>query len=206
LVPLIVLPAWTWRISILSAALLLLIIVGLTVPAVTRRTILRFFAWLGQSLPGVRKRRVLEAVDSSLDGLSVLLNRRAALQIWGWSAISWSLGVFINLVVLRAAGLPLGLVTGLAVLVILQIGTKLPSLLAGVGVFEYLCIFSLSLFEINAGQALAFGVLLHAVVTIPSSLIGAVSLWYEKGDMVSLQPDYLHAAVVLNSIEPDKAS
>lgn len=203
LVPLIALPAWVWRASLLSTGVLLLIVVGLTVPTSVHRVILGIIGWFATAVPLVARWHVPDAVRLGLDGLRALLRREAAPQIWGWSAVMWGLGGLINLVVLGAVGLSAGPVVALALLVILQIGTKVPSLPAGIGVFEYLCVFALSLFGVASGQALVFGVLLHFVVMVPPSVLGAIALWHENWNPAILKPSRLRAASASNPTQPD---
>lgn len=203
LVPLIALPAWVWRTGVLSAGVLSLIVVGLTVLAPVRRFILGIVERLAATVPFVARWRVSHAVMSGLDGLRALLSREATLQIWGWSAIMWGLGGLINLVVLSAVGLSAGPVVAFALLVILQVGTKVPSLPAGIGVFEYLCVFALSLFGIDGDRALVFGVLLHFVVVVPPSVIGAIALWHENLHPATLKPSHIRIALEANPPELD---
>ena len=203
LLPMIALPAWVWRTGLLGGGALVLIVVGLAVPASVRRVILRIVGRLAAAVPLVAGWHGPEAVRSGLDGLRALFSREAAPQIWGWSAVIWGLGGLINLVVLSGVGLSAGLVVALALLVILQVGTKVPSLPAGIGVFEYLCILGLSFFGFDGGQALVFGILLHFVVMVPPSVIGAIALWHESWHLATLKPGRLRTALESNPIEPD---
>jgi len=203
LAPMIALPTWVWRTGLLGAGTLVLIVVGLAVPASIRRGILGIVGRLAATVPLVARWHVPEAVRSGLDGLRALLSREASPQIWGWAAVMWGLGGLINLVVLNAVGLSAGPVAALALLVILQVGTKVPSLPAGIGVFEYLCIFALSFFGFDGGQALVFGVLLHFVVMVPPSVIGAIALWHESGHLATLRPSHLRTALESNPAESD---
>jgi uncharacterized protein (TIRG00374 family) len=204
LVPLIALPVWIWYASLLSTGVLLMIVVVLTVFAPVRQVILGIIRWFATAVPLVARWHVPDGVKSGLDGLRALLRREAALPIWGWSVAMWGLGGLINLVVLGAVGLSARPVVALSLLVILQVGTKVPSLLAGIGVFEYLCVFALSLFGIASSQALVLGVLLHFVVVVPPSVIGAIALWHESRNPATLQPSRLCPALASHPTEPDK--
>lgn len=203
LVPTIALPAWVWHTGLLGGGALVLIVVALAIPASVRRVILGIVGQLAAAVPLIARWHGPEAVGLGLDGLRSLFSREAAPQIWGWSAIMWGLGGLINFVVLRAIGLSAGLVIALALLVILQVGTKVPSLPAGIGVFEYLCILALSFFGFDKGQALVFGVLLHFVVVVPPSVIGAIALWHESLHLATPQPGRLHTALESYPTESD---
>jgi len=203
LVPLIALPVWVLRASLLSAGVLLVVVVGLTMPTSSRRVILIIFERISGLVPVVISWRVPDAVRSSLDGIQAFLRREVVLPIWGWSVVMWGLGALINFIMLRVVGLPAGPVAALSLLVILQIGTKVPSLPAGIGVFEYLCVFTLSLFGIAGSQALTFGILLHFVVVVPPSVIGTIMLWRQDWDSIIFSPGRLRAALTVDPVEPD---
>jgi len=84
--------------------------------------------------------------------------------------------VSTNMLVFRAFDLQVPLVTGLALLVILQIGTTVVSVPGNVGVFHYLTVLTLGALHVSRSDALAVAVVLHAVSIGPKVLLGAVAL------------------------------
>ena len=59
-------------------------------------------------------------------------------------------------------------------------GVAVPSAPGKLGVFHYLCTVALSIFGVERSGAIAYAVLLHALVFSPLSLLGALSVWWES--------------------------
>ena len=84
--------------------------------------------------------------------------------------------VSTNLLVFRAFDLQVPLITGLALLVVLQIGTTVVSVPGNVGVFHYLTVVTLSALQVPRSEALAVAVVLHAVAIAPKIVLAAIAL------------------------------
>ena len=84
--------------------------------------------------------------------------------------------VSTNLLVFRAFDLQVPLVTGLVLLVVLQIGTTVVSVPGNVGVVHYLTVLTLGALNVPRSEALAVAVVLHAVSIGPKVLLGAIAL------------------------------
>jgi uncharacterized protein (TIRG00374 family) len=165
----------------------------------------RLPAWLARWLPS-RLSRMLQAGFSSVE---VLQNRRAWPQLVGWSGVIWGTAVLTNLLMLwavrlqvtdfftasgvpTAANLLTGFTASLLTLVLLQVGIALPSTPGRIGVFEYICVLALGLFGVSQAPAFIYGILLHAVVFLPPTLLGlyalvAFGLLREKNSLVFMQ-------------------
>ena len=81
---------------------------------------------------------------------------------------------------LLAIGLALPPWTSLLLLVVLQVGTEVPSSPGGIGVFQYLIILTLSFFAVDKNVALGYSVLLYLAIYVPIAIIGVYCLWREK--------------------------
>ena len=79
-----------------------------------------------------------------------------------------------------ALGLSLPFWASLLLLVVLQVGTEVPSSPGGIGVFQYLVILTLAFYAVDKNVALAYSVLLYLVIYVPIALIGVYCLWREK--------------------------
>jgi len=55
-----------------------------------------------------------------------------------------------------------------------------PSSPGKVGVFHYLVIISLALFNVSKGPALAYAVILHLIVYGPTAILGGYYVWRES--------------------------
>jgi hypothetical protein len=64
----------------------------------------------------------------------------------------------------------------LFVLVVLQVGSAPPSAPGKLGVYHYLAVLALSVFAVERGVALAYGVLLYLVALLSKVVIGVIVL------------------------------
>ncbi len=99
-----------------------------------------------------------------------------ALQIE--SVIIWAIGALINYFILLALNLPLPGVSAFLLLAVLQVGGLVPSSPGKVGVFQYLCILTLTLFSVDKSIGLTYGILLYLVAYGTPVILGVFSLWW----------------------------
>ena len=130
--------------------------------------------WLERWL--ARWPRLLGAARSALAALGVWRDRRAMLALAGWSAGIWGITVLLNQLLLWSLGIDVPLVAPVLLLVVLQLGVRVPSSPGSIGVFHYLSVLTLSLFGVEKDLAFSYGVLLHLVTYLPPSLLGIVYL------------------------------
>jgi hypothetical protein len=110
-----------------------------------------------------------------LDSLTVLRRRDTLVGAAVWTAATWGVSVVINYAVQRACGVD-SWIAAAALLAVLMLGVALPPSLAALGIFEGLSMLTLSVFNVPVETALAIGLLLHLVVSVPL-LIGAALSW-----------------------------
>jgi uncharacterized protein (TIRG00374 family) len=130
--------------------------------------------WLERLL--ARWPRLLDIARSALAALDVWRDRRAILSLAGWSALIWGITVLLNQLLLWSLGIDVPLVAPLLLLVVLQIGVRVPSSPGSIGIFHYLSVLTLTLFGVDKDLAFSYGVLLHLVTYLPPSLLGIVYL------------------------------
>ena len=140
-----------------------------------REWIVRTGEWLITHLPGWLQTLAVGRVGSALASLDTLQNRVEVLKLAFWSAIIWSTAVLNNQLVLLSFGIHLPLTAALLVLIGLQVGISIPSIPGRVGIFEYICVLALSLFNVKQGAAFSYGVLLHGIVLLTPTLAGLFS-------------------------------
>jgi len=116
-------------------------------------------------------------LKAGLDSLDTLQGTRALLGLSFWSAVIWLAALATNQFMLQALDLDLPWTASLLVLVVLQVGITIPSVPGRIGVFEYLCILALGIFGVDHAPALTYGILLHGVVLIPTTLAGLLAIW-----------------------------
>ncbi len=119
---------------------------------------------------------------SLLEGLDAVSSRRGGWQLWMVSALYWVTVAAVNWLVMRAMGLALSLTAALILLVAIQIGVRLPSSPGSVGVFDYLGFLSLAALGVDRTPAVGTTLILHLVMYLPASLLGALYLlWTGTG-------------------------
>lgn len=170
------LPDWVG----LSAGRLLLLgggSVGLVLLLLQRRRVVGLVRRATGWLPEYIRVRVARVVQSGLDSLDVLRQRSDLVRLALLSALVWATAVLNNYLVLLAFDIDVPWIAALLVLVVLQAGISLPSIPGKFGVFEYSCILALGFFGVDQALALSYGIVLHAIVLVPTTLIGLVCFW-----------------------------
>lgn len=177
LLPFLALP--DWLAGRLAPLLLTALAVVIGISAVTggRRTLMRIVEWALARLPRGWGGRWQVRIVAGLDGLNALGSRQAALAVWGWTILFWTVAAFTNYVMLLAFDLPPSPLIAFFVLAVLQAGVAVPSTPGKIGVFHYLCILALGVFHIPATAGLAYGLVLHALVVGGVSVWAAIALW-----------------------------
>jgi len=126
------------------------------------------------------------AIQRAALSLRPLRSLRMNLQLWGWSLVDWLIMISTNLVLLWAFGLRLPWTAAPLLLAVLNIGIVVPSSPGRIGVVHYLCVLTLGLYGVDKALALAYGILLHALIYVPVFVLGAYFLWRENYDLSRL--------------------
>jgi hypothetical protein len=122
-------------------------------------------------------RHVLAVAGQLLRSLDVLGRPAQLLPALAWSVLIWAVYGAVNYVLLAAVGERPSVLAALFLLVVLQLGVAVPSSPGRIGVFHYLCVQALAVFEINGAQALSYAVLLHLISVVVPIALGAVLAW-----------------------------
>lgn len=129
-------------------------------------------------LPARWGNRVIASWQAAQVGLMTLGSAPQMGALLGWTLVIWLLSAGTNWLLLRALALPSSPLIALALLVVLQAGSALPSSPAKIGVFHYLTILGLGLFHIPQDAALAFAVWLHLIVVVLLIGLGILCLMW----------------------------
>lgn len=151
---------------------LLFLLFGLFVVVASQRK--RVIKWTGSWL--ARWPRLRSLTWSALSALDVWRNGYAVLAVLVWSLFIWAVTVLLNQLLLWSLHIQVPPVASVFLLVVLQIGVRVPSSPGSIGVFHYLSVITLSLFGVDKSVALSYGVMLHLVTYLPASLLGSVYL------------------------------
>ncbi|HZQ05325.1 MAG TPA: lysylphosphatidylglycerol synthase transmembrane domain-containing protein [Anaerolineae bacterium] len=173
LAPFAPLPLWLRESLTASVLLVLAAFVALVSAARFREQLLTGLASVESRLFGHESRRVAALASGMVESLVNLTQRREAVRVLFWTALIWLTGGIVNQLLLAAVGLSLDWTAAWFLLVVLQIGTRVPALPANLGVFHYLVILALGVYGVNESTALAYAILLHLIVFILPAFIGA---------------------------------
>ena len=180
------LPVWLKGSSLVVSGGMVLLLIVMTLLS---RWEDRLPSWLDKVLgPGSWLTRVgvTGAVQRAALSLRPLRSLRLNAQLWGWSLLNWLIMISTNVILLWAFGLHLPWTAAPVLLAILNIGIIVPSSPGRIGIFHYLCVLTLGLYNVEPSTALAYGIVLHALVYLPIFLFGAYFLWRENYDLSHL--------------------
>ncbi len=132
---------------------------------------------LCRPLPAGLGDKVVRLVDSFSAGLGVLSDKSALLPVvllsipvWGFA----TLGVYCCLI---AINMQLPFIASVVLIVLISLGSMIPSAPAYLGTMQYACIVGLSIYSIDKSQALAWSTLYHATQFFPITLAGIYYAW-----------------------------
>lgn len=174
------LPEWLAG-SARGLALVLVILVPCFVLLAWQRDfILRVVERTTRFVPVAWREWVVRQTSYGLASLDIVRRPRLLVGLIFWSLVIWIVSAFTNYLVFLALELVLPFWASLLLLVVLQVGTAVPSSPGRIGIFQYLAILTLSIFAVNKDVALGYSIILYLVVYGPLVLIGGYCLWREK--------------------------
>jgi hypothetical protein len=174
---LIPLPEWIGFSVYTFAGISLLLAIAAFALAYERNRLERLVSWIIPRLPARIRDYTSSRLRSALSSLDILQNKNDLVKIAIWTAIIWTTAIVNNQLILLAVGITLPWTASLLVLVALQAGISLPSVPGRIGVFEYICVLALAAYGVSRAEALTYGILLHAIVLLPTTLLGLISFW-----------------------------
>jgi glycosyltransferase 2 family protein len=121
-----------------------------------------------------RKERFLSLVQSISFEVRVAGQTRGALLAFVLSLLLLLLQGFSFWFVMRAYGLQLSFAMGLAVFIIVHLGTLVPTAPANVGSYQFFTVLGLTLFGVEKQTAAGFSLVVFTVLTVP---LWAIGLW-----------------------------
>jgi len=174
------LPEWLAGSARGMALVLAILVPCFVLLAWQRDFILRMVERTSRFVPSAWREWLVRQTRYGLASLDVVRRPRLLIGLFGWSLIVWILSALTNYLVFVALELALPVWASLLLLVVLQVGTAVPSSPGRIGVFQYLVILTLSIFAVDKNVALGYSVVLYLVIYVPIVLIGGYCLWREK--------------------------
>ena len=174
----IVLPGWFGAAVLSFAAIFALIFILLFLVTFQRERLLRW----SSRLPGYLCRFAKTGVES----LSVLRGRGAFFPAALSTVLVWLLGFATNYCVFMALGLPPTMLGSLLLLVAHYLAVLIPGVPAQLGLFHYVTILALGVFDIGRELSMPYAIILHALIYGTIMVLGAMSVSWLSVDLGSL--------------------
>ena len=120
-------------------------------------------------------------LELARQGLVVFARPRYGASAIAAQLTAWALQWLACYAVLRALGLQheTDLVTAAAILLAVNLSAVLPATPSNVGVFQAACVVVLAAYEVGAGVAVAYGIILQAVEVVTALALGIPALLAE---------------------------
>ncbi len=170
-------PSWLARSTGILIAFNVALFVLLFVMVRERRRFRNLLARAMRPLPTQIQRRVHGSADGFIDGLAVVTQLGAALPITILSIAVWGFAVLGVYFCVLAFNWTLPFLASVFVIVVVSLGSMIPSAPAFVGTMQYACILGLGVYGVEKGQALAFSTVYHATQFFPITIAGLYYAW-----------------------------
>jgi glycosyltransferase 2 family protein len=121
-------------------------------------------------------RVVVSTMNRLTDGLRGIGSTRLFFFAFTLSSVSLLLQALAFWLMMVGYGLRLSFRVGVAVFLIVQVGTLIPNAPANVGAYQFFCVVGLKLFGVEKTMAMGFSVVVFILLTLPLLIIGFVAL------------------------------
>jgi glycosyltransferase 2 family protein len=127
--------------------------------------------------PVETQHRMHNAADAFVSGLGVVAKPSASLPIALLSVVVWGCAIAGVWFCLIAFHLQLPALASVLLLVLISLGSMIPSAPAFLGTLQYACVVGLGIYGIDRANALAFSAVYHATQFLPITLTGLYYAW-----------------------------
>lgn len=170
-------PVWLQRSGILLVILNVVLMVVLYVMVRYQSWFMTVMDATMRVIPAHLAGRVRRWTESFIDGLAVLKSKSALgpmiiTSIGVWAAAT--LGIYFCTLALN---IDVPVMASIILIVLISLGTMIPSGPAYVGPVQYACILGLGIYGVDKSEALAYSILFHASHFIPITLTGLYFSW-----------------------------
>ncbi len=131
-------------------------------------------------LPERVQRPLADQLALALTGLRALRQARILAGVVFWSAVVWVTSVLTNYLVFMGLDLALGWKAALFLLLVLMLGTAIPSSPGKIGVFHYLAVLGLVPFAVEKPVALSVSLILYVIAYSPAVVVGSAFLLRQR--------------------------
>ena len=171
------LPAWASRLASVAGLASLVTLIALRTLFDCREGFLRVMKRGLARLPASIRGRSLGVLEPLLAGCEALSSFRRVTVAIAYAFAVWGVEIAAVALLLRALSVPAPwLLAAIVLVVVLNFGMLVPTSPGSVGVYQWLCVFALSLWGVGRQLALALGIVMQTVLFVPLYLAGLVWL------------------------------
>ncbi len=147
----------------------------------------RLTAVMARLMPHRVAERLVGLATSFAGGAGAIRRPSGLAAVVGLSAALWTVAGAATLVWVRAFNLAAPWYAGYFVLVVVNLGSAIPSSPGYIGVYHYLAVLALSMWVPERGPALAYAIGTHALITLANISLGSFFLAREGVSLRSLE-------------------
>jgi uncharacterized protein (TIRG00374 family) len=137
----------------------------------------RMLERMSRPLPQRISQRLVWSTNSFVEGLGVLHDRSALLPIVLLSIPVWGFATLGIYYCLHAIDMQLPFLANVVLIVLISLGSMIPSAPAYIGTMQYAIIVGLAVYSVDKSQALAYSTLYHATQFFPITIAGLYYAW-----------------------------
>ena len=127
--------------------------------------------------PSETQRRMHDSADAFVVGLGVVTRPAATIPIAALSVVVWACAVAAVWFCMLAFRLELPALASVLMIVLISLGSMIPSAPAFLGTLQYACVKGLDVYGVQRADALAFSAVYHATQFFPITLTGLYYAW-----------------------------
>jgi uncharacterized protein (TIRG00374 family) len=165
-------PEWMRRTAVWLLAANVLLMIAMLAMEKHRGLVTRLVERAARRLRPALRDKIHQATQGYLGGLSGMTSVRTLLPIALGSVPVWGFAMLGIYLCFGALGMDLPPVATVALVVLVAMGSMIPSAPAFLGTTQYACVVGLGLFGIGKTEALAYSILYHAMQFFPVTILG----------------------------------
>lgn len=170
-------PEWLRQSAVWLLVLNVLLMAAMLVMKSHNKLVSRCVARVCRPLKQELRLKILKATEGYLTGLAGMTRASTFLPIVLTSLPVWGFAMLGVYFCFGALDMTPPLVASLVLIVLVAMGSMIPSAPAYVGTTQYACIVGLGFFGVGKSEALAYSILYHATQFFPITALGLYLLW-----------------------------
>jgi len=170
-------PEWLRESALWLLILNFLLMVAMLVVERYKSPVSRLVARVSGRLRPTHQATIQRATEGFLDGLAGMTHLRTLIPIALGSVAVWGFAGVAIYFCFGALDMQLPVMAIVALIVLVSMGSMIPSAPAFIGTTQYACIIALGLFDVGKSEAFAFSILYHAAQFFPVTALGFYYLW-----------------------------